>query len=223
MEYEQILREQRGEVVLLTLNRPDRLNAWTFRMSAELADAIEAADADESVGAVVVTGAGRGFCAGADMSAVFDSPADDPHGGGGGGDGRATDWVDLVRRTKPKVASQLSECGGAGTGCGWCIPFLKQIHQQVDAEVHQHAESAWHTGASETRVPRADCCRAYSDEQFAGPRVGSGYILDLNDVRWAVAAIDGGLHQARSPCSGDVRSRGNPADCTTWRACSKCR
>jgi enoyl-CoA hydratase/carnithine racemase len=121
MEYEQILREQRGEVVLLTLNRPDRLNAWTFRMSAELADAIEAADADESVGAVVVTGAGRGFCAGADMSAVFDSPADDPHGSGGGGDGRTADWVDLVRRTKPIVAA----VNGAAIGVGltMVLPF----------------------------------------------------------------------------------------------------
>ena len=35
-----------------------------------------------------------------------------------------------VRRERPKVPSQLSECGGAGTGCGWCIPFLKQIFQQ---------------------------------------------------------------------------------------------
>jgi NAD(P)H-nitrite reductase large subunit len=43
--------------------------------------------------------------------------------------------VNFVRRTKPKVASQLSECGGAGTGCGWCIPFLKQIHQQADADL----------------------------------------------------------------------------------------
>ncbi len=38
--------------------------------------------------------------------------------------------VNYVRQTKPKVASQLSQCGGAGTGCGWCIPFLKQIFQQ---------------------------------------------------------------------------------------------
>src|SRR5437899_2527849 len=38
--------------------------------------------------------------------------------------------VNFVRQSKPKVASQLSECGGAGTGCGWCIPFLKQIFQQ---------------------------------------------------------------------------------------------
>lgn len=36
-----------------------------------------------------------------------------------------------VRQTKPKVPSQLSLCGGAGTGCGWCIPFLKQIFQQA--------------------------------------------------------------------------------------------
>jgi bacterioferritin-associated ferredoxin len=37
----------------------------------------------------------------------------------------------FIRLNKPKVASQLSECGGAGTGCGWCIPFLKQLHQQA--------------------------------------------------------------------------------------------
>jgi bacterioferritin-associated ferredoxin len=37
--------------------------------------------------------------------------------------------VNFLRQRRPKVASQLSECGGAGTGCGWCIPFLKQIYQ----------------------------------------------------------------------------------------------
>jgi NAD(P)H-nitrite reductase large subunit len=37
--------------------------------------------------------------------------------------------VNFVRRERPRVCSQLSECGGAGTGCGWCIPFLKQIFQ----------------------------------------------------------------------------------------------
>ncbi|HYT89291.1 MAG TPA: (2Fe-2S)-binding protein [Gemmataceae bacterium] len=41
--------------------------------------------------------------------------------------------VNFARRERPKVASQLSQCGGAGTGCGWCIPFLKQIFQ---AAVH---------------------------------------------------------------------------------------
>src|SRR5687768_5015779 len=37
--------------------------------------------------------------------------------------------VNFVRRERPRVPSQLSECGGAGTGCGWCIPFLKQIFE----------------------------------------------------------------------------------------------
>jgi NAD(P)H-nitrite reductase large subunit len=37
----------------------------------------------------------------------------------------------FIRIEKPRVASQLSECGGAGTGCGWCIPFLKQLFEQA--------------------------------------------------------------------------------------------
>src|SRR5438552_825361 len=41
--------------------------------------------------------------------------------------------VNFVRQTRPKVPSQLSQCGGAGTGCGWCIPFLKQLHEQAVA------------------------------------------------------------------------------------------
>lgn len=40
----------------------------------------------------------------------------------------------FVRRERPRVPSQLSECGGAGTGCGWCIPFLKQIFAQSELE-----------------------------------------------------------------------------------------
>jgi bacterioferritin-associated ferredoxin len=39
--------------------------------------------------------------------------------------------VNFIRREKPRVPSQLSLCGGAGTGCGWCIPFLRQLHQQA--------------------------------------------------------------------------------------------
>jgi bacterioferritin-associated ferredoxin len=39
--------------------------------------------------------------------------------------------LNFMRVERPRVASQLSECGGAGTGCGWCIPFLKQLHAQA--------------------------------------------------------------------------------------------
>lgn len=41
--------------------------------------------------------------------------------------------LNFLRIERPRVASQLSQCGGAGTGCGWCIPFLKQLHQQSQA------------------------------------------------------------------------------------------
>ncbi len=67
MPYEHILYESKGAVALLTLNRPERLNAWTPRMEIEFIDAINAAAADPAIGCVVVTGAGRGFCAGADI------------------------------------------------------------------------------------------------------------------------------------------------------------
>ena len=39
--------------------------------------------------------------------------------------------VNFIRLTRPRVPSQLSDCGGAGTGCGWCIPFLRQLHTQA--------------------------------------------------------------------------------------------
>lgn len=66
--YEQILYERRGRVALITLNRPEKLNAWTPRMEEEFIDALGRASADEQVGALVVTGAGRAFCAGGDIS-----------------------------------------------------------------------------------------------------------------------------------------------------------
>ena len=65
--YEHILYENRGAVALITLNRPERLNAWTATMENEFIDAINVASADAEVGCIVITGAGRGFCAGADI------------------------------------------------------------------------------------------------------------------------------------------------------------
>jgi enoyl-CoA hydratase/carnithine racemase len=69
MDFEQILYEVEDHVLTITLNRPDRLNAFTETMARELIAALDAADADDEVRAIVVTGAGRGFCAGADLEA----------------------------------------------------------------------------------------------------------------------------------------------------------
>lgn len=62
--------ELRDGVAVVTLNRPDRLNAWTTRMDHEYRCCLSTADADPQVRVIVVTGAGRGFCAGADMEAL---------------------------------------------------------------------------------------------------------------------------------------------------------
>ena len=63
-----VLFEQRGRVALLTLNRPERLNAWGPEMAAGLYQHISRANEDRGIGAIVITGAGRGFCSGADLS-----------------------------------------------------------------------------------------------------------------------------------------------------------
>jgi len=67
MEYSQILYEVSNRILTITLNRPERLNAFTPVMCQELVDAFGRADADDDVRVVIVTGAGRAFCAGADL------------------------------------------------------------------------------------------------------------------------------------------------------------
>lgn len=66
--YEQIKYEISERILMITLNRPEQLNAFTKQMSEELCDAFDRADADDSVRVIIVTGAGRAFCAGADLS-----------------------------------------------------------------------------------------------------------------------------------------------------------
>jgi enoyl-CoA hydratase/carnithine racemase len=67
MAFEQITTEVSDRVLTITMNRPERLNAWTPTMAEELIEAFDRADADDEVRVVIVTGAGRGFCAGADL------------------------------------------------------------------------------------------------------------------------------------------------------------
>lgn len=112
MTFETILTEHSDGILTLTLNRPERLNAWTPQMGGELSAAIQAANEDDDVIAMVVTGAGRGFCAGADIGDVFKAQADGKSSAGGSG--RTTDWVKLLRGSKPMVAA----INGAAIGVG---------------------------------------------------------------------------------------------------------
>ena len=84
MTYETIRYEVDGPILTVTLNRPEKLNAFNALMGVEIADAIHRADADDTVRVVVLTGEGRGFCAGADISSGAGS-FDTSEGGAGGG------------------------------------------------------------------------------------------------------------------------------------------
>src|SRR5258707_13376341 len=81
MAFEQIIYEVAENIATITLNRPEKLNAFTGTMMNEMIDAFDKADADDNVRAIIVTGAGRAFCAGADLSAgprTFDSTREGP-------------------------------------------------------------------------------------------------------------------------------------------------
>src|SRR5437660_12600966 len=80
MPYETILYDVADNILTITLNRPEKLNAFTGIMMNEMIDGFDKADADDNVRAIIVTGAGRAFCAGADLSAgprTFDATRED--------------------------------------------------------------------------------------------------------------------------------------------------
>jgi enoyl-CoA hydratase/carnithine racemase len=119
--YKYILFEQRGRVGLITLNRPDRLNAWTYDMGDEINAAIESCNEDPGVGAIVVTGAGRGFCAGADVQGFNRSieqreAGESATNGLGEGERRrdAEHLAAFLRRSKPLIAAVNGPSIGVG-------------------------------------------------------------------------------------------------------------
>ena len=119
MDYEEIAYDVDGRVLTITLDRPDRLNAFTTRMMRELIDAFDQADADDDVRAIIVTGRGRGFCAGADLAggaATFDSEA---QGGSSEFDERSRDGggqvaLRIFESKKPVIAAINGPAVGVG-------------------------------------------------------------------------------------------------------------
>ena len=137
MTYAHITAEMDGPLLILTLNRPDKLNAYTARMGAELEHAFRRADEDDAVRVIIVTGAGRGFCAGADMSGGAE--AFDTTGGGAvmfqGSQARATPggFVQAIYDCrKPSVAA----INGAAVGVGITLTLPIDIRiASTDAKI----------------------------------------------------------------------------------------
>jgi enoyl-CoA hydratase/carnithine racemase len=130
MEFEQIRSDVKDRVLTITLNRPDRLNAWTATMGRELIAAFDRADADDEVRVVVVTGAGRGFCAGADLAAggeTFDWRAREREGAVPRDNGGQF-TLRVFESTKPVIAA----INGPAVGVGATMTLPMDIRLAAD-------------------------------------------------------------------------------------------
>lgn len=111
-----LMVEDRGAVRILTLNRPDKLNALNHALTRALLDALQATDASERVGAVVLTGAGRAFCAGADISEFSHLTAEAPEAVAARGDLTMRLHGCFSKMAKPVVAAVRGHALGGGCG-----------------------------------------------------------------------------------------------------------
>lgn len=134
MTYDDILYEVEGGVGVITLNRPDRMNAWTQTMGVEICDALALAEADDSVRAVVLTGAGdRAFCAGADLKGGEKTFGQNELKDKGPVSNRKGKWPNEI--SKPVIAA----INGHAVGVGITLPMMCDIRFVDEAAKLQFA------------------------------------------------------------------------------------
>ncbi|MDI9949334.1 enoyl-CoA hydratase-related protein [Rhodococcus sp. IEGM 1305] len=111
-----LILERHGEIAVVRLNRPDQLNAFTNAMCYRLIEIFDETDADDEVRAVVITGTGRAFCAGADLAAGGDTFVldDDPETGGAPADTGGQVSLRIYRSLKPVIAAINGPAAGVG-------------------------------------------------------------------------------------------------------------
>jgi enoyl-CoA hydratase/carnithine racemase len=130
MDHEQILTDTSEGILTITLNRPERLNAWTGQMGHELRAAFDEADADDDVRAIIVTGAGRAFCAGADLEGggdTFDYRKRDTAGAAGRDNGGEF-TLRVFDSKKPVIAA----INGPAVGVGATMTLPMDIRLAAD-------------------------------------------------------------------------------------------
>ena len=210
MDYKTILYDVADGILTLTLNRPEKLNAFTGEMMTEMVDAFDRADADDAVRAIVVTGSGRAFCAGADLSAGaatfdYDKRSDRPDRSAHGSPVREDGSIDYshaaVRDSGGRLTLRIFQClkpviaavNGPAVGIG--------VTMQLAMDVRLASETARFGFVFARRgiVPEA------ASSWFLPKLVGISQALE-----WCYTGRIFGADEARS--GGLVRSVHAPAD-----------
>ncbi len=120
MSYENILVETRGKVGIVTLNRPKALNALSPELTRELAQALDAFEADENIGCMIVTGSNKAFAAGADIKAMKDKTYMDLYKS----DFITADWERVAACRKPVIAAVAGYAVGGGCELAMMCDFI---------------------------------------------------------------------------------------------------
>ena len=184
MSYETVIWEQSGGIGRLTLNRPQTLNAWTPQFGEELLRVVEEDASDDSVRAVLVTGAGRGFSSGADLKAGFD-PADD---------GRPDIRKDLhqiyhpaiagVRRlAKPVVAAVTGPAVGIGCSLAVACDLVMAAESAYFGLAFVNVGLMPDGGSTAFVPPSVGKARAFQ-MAFLGERLSAAQALDWGLINW---------------------------------------
>ena len=212
MDYETIRYAVSDLVLIITLNRPEKLNAFSSRMMLELIDAIDRANADDDVRAIIVTGEGRAFCAGADLSGgrgAFDylNFADRAHNPGSPiGQNGEIDWRhEAIRDSAGRVTLRIFDC---------LKPVIGAINGPAVAQAPPF-RSPW-TSASPRRQRASDMSSAGAASCLKPAQAGSCPASSASAGRWN--------GRCRGACSEPRRrsSGGWCVRCTRRRARGRC-
>ncbi len=174
--YEDVLYEVKDGVAVVTLNRPDKLNAWTAAMEKSVKAAMAEASADEKVRVIVLTGAGRGFCAGADMDLLQKIEA------AGGEKREQSDGKDLEAAFKAATGPDLEGAYGGRFG------FLMEVPKPVIAAINGPA-----AGLGLVVALYADMRFAAADAKFTTAFASRGLVAE-HGVSWLLPHLVGPAH-----------------------------
>ena len=186
MSDSEILTEKRGRVGIITLNRPDKLNAMTHTMLDEVSWQVKAWNDDEAIGAVVLTGAGRAFCSGGDVTRFEEALREGPE--------HATlpiletDWIDVVVQSKPVICA----INGLAVGIG--------ITMALPCDIRVAAEGA----KISFRFIRIGLTPELASTHYLASMVGMGLATEL--------MLTGRFIEAEEARSGGLVNHVYPAD-----------